>query len=108
MPLPADDITVMRKWIGDEPDTPVLESLHDIYDNYDKVVEHVLIQRLANLSLEVGSVTVPGLSVSHTTDLQAVKDTLSKFYASGGTGLEDTFEVGGAVKVTTIQKNYDR
>lgn len=96
----------MRQWVGTEPDDTVLEALYGVYDNYDKVILHVLNARLAELSLELGSVTVPGVSVSHSSDLQALESLIKRFENGGGTGLEETFS--GGLRIQSIQKNYSR
>jgi hypothetical protein len=105
--LLADDITVMRQWIGSEPVDATLQTYYDIYDNHDQVVLHVLRERLAELSIDLGSVTVPGVSVSHSTDLQALQDLIKKFQNEGGTGLEDSFSLGG-FQTQSIQVNFPR
>lgn len=106
MTLPADDLVVLRQWVGTEPDDASLEALYVVYENYDEVVLNVLNTRLAELTLELGSVTVPGVSISHSTDLEALKLLLKNFRNGGGTGLEDSFE--GGFRTQSIQINYPR
>jgi hypothetical protein len=107
MPLPADSITVVRKWIGDEPVDAALEALFEVYGTYDGIVLHVLNNRLAALTLDPSSITVPGLSVSHGSDLQALQLLLKQFHASGGTGLDETPASYGFA-IQSIRRNYPR
>ncbi len=111
MALPADDLVVVRKWIGEEadgaPSDAEFEALYNVYENYDKAVWHVLTQRLSTLTLEAGSVTVPGVSISHSTDLTALQDLMKRF-VNEGTGLEDEVSLNLGFSVTSMKRNYPR
>lgn len=100
MPLSPDAIVTIRGWVGSEPADSTLNTLYDQYLNHDEVVVYILRSRIAELSLEPSSVTVPGLSISHGSDLQAAQDALKNFMSSGGTGLEVTAYGVGTGKLT--------
>jgi len=111
MALPADDLIIIRQWVGLEvdggPTDAELEVLYDVYGNYDLVVMHVLNARLVGLTLEAGSVTVPGISVSHSSDLQALLEVMKRFRNEGGTGLEEETSFSGLL-ITSMKRNYPR
>lgn len=93
MPLGAEELKVIRSWVGEDPATETLDALYDQYQNYDTVVDHVLRERLANYSLEPASLSVPGLSYSNGANIQTTEDLLARL-ANGGTGLEEGTPVG--------------
>lgn len=90
MPLSPEAIQKIRGWTGSEPDDDQLQGLWLLYKNHDRIVTHVLRERISELSLEVSSLSVPGLSISHSTDLQAAQALLKEFLNSGGLGLDGT------------------
>lgn len=110
MALTAEELLVYRKWVGEEadgaPSDAVLNTLYDLYLNHDQAVLHVLTQRLTTMSLDYGSITVPGLSISRSADYQALESLIAKFKNEGGTGLEEEFSFG--LKTVSVKKNFPR
>lgn len=107
MPLSAEQLHVIREWVGVTPEDVVLETIYGFEGSFDKTVMYVLNQRLASLSAEPGSITVPGLSLSHSTDLEALKLLMNKFVASGGTGLDEEPAFLG-VGIISVKRNFPR
>lgn len=93
--LSTDDKLVMRRWLGDDEPTDLeLQTVFDVYESYDETVLHFLNKRMVDLSLEPASVTVPGLTVSHGADLEALKTLIKDFKTNGGTGLDEDQTLG--------------
>jgi hypothetical protein len=97
MPLTADEIFVMREWLGATPSDGELSSTFDLLGGYDATVRYYLNQRLVTLATEPGSISVPGLSVSHSTAFQALQALIDRFENGGGTGLDDSTTYGMAI-----------
>ena len=107
MALSAEELHAIRQWVGDTPDDSVLNVVYGYEATFDGTVMYVLNMRLASLSAEPGSITVPGLSVSHSTDLEALKLLISRFQNSGGTGLDEEPMFTG-IGFSTIRRNFPR
>lgn len=107
MPLTAENRVLVRGWVGAEPDDAALDALYDQFLNHDAVVDHVLRNRIATLSLEPSSVTVPGLSISHGSDLQALQELYKNWKASPGLGLEEDSDTTKAA-TGKLNRRYPR
>jgi hypothetical protein len=106
MPLSPDEIFVMRGWVGTTPSDAELQAIYDVVDGYDATVLYVLNQRRVNLSLQPASLSVPGLSVSHGSDLQALEALIDDFRNGGGTGLEEDSTLG--MQIQSIRRDFCR
>jgi hypothetical protein len=90
MPLSADELAVVRSWVGDEPLTADLDAIFDATSNYDEVVLQTLRKRLSNFTSDPASFSVPGLSITNGQNMISIEGMLKKFEAAGGTGLGTT------------------
>lgn len=107
MTLSSDDIVKMRQWLGDEEPTDTeLQTIFGVFKSYDETVLYFLNKRMADLSLEPASLSVPGLSISHSSDLEALRSLIKEFKASGGTGLDSEQSVG--FTVSKLVRKYPR
>lgn len=106
MPLTADEIFVMREWVGSTPSDVELNLIFDAVDSYDATVRYILNQRLVLLASEPGSISVPGLSVSHSTDFQALEALIERFENSGGTGLDEESTFG--LRLVSVRRDFLR
>jgi hypothetical protein len=99
MPLAPEGLTAIRQWVGTTPDDTIIGNIFTGQaDNHDRTVMFILRQRLAALTTEPSSLTVPGLSISHSTDYQALIELMKQFRTQGGTGLDEEamFMVGSS------------
>lgn len=94
MQLSADAELIIRTWVGDEPLTTDLEALYDVVLSWDAVVEATIRRKIALLSEDPSSISVPGLSVSNGQQIQTLQALLKEFKNSDGTGL-DAEALGG-------------
>lgn len=103
MALSADQELIVRSWVGDDPTTSYLEDLYDVVGSWDEVVRTTLRRKIALLSEDPSSISVPGLSVSNSQNLQAMQQTLKDFNNSGGTGLDEDSTMGmGTGRITRV------
>ncbi len=105
MPLSAENEVIVRRWVGDEDliSTAALDTLYDQFGTYDEVVLHVLRQRQVELVSQPSSLTVPGLSITNTTNIAELRELIDDFMEAGGTGLDgDASVVPAAFKVTHL------
>ncbi len=95
MPLSADQLRVIRTWVGDEPTTSYLDELYLQYGLCDDVVRASLRRKIALLAEQPSSISLPGgLSVSNGQQLISLQQTLRDFNNVGGTGLDTDGLVG--------------
>ena len=89
MALSADQELIIRTWVGDDFEASYLEDLYAALGNWDDVVRAAIRRKIAILSEDPTSISVPGLSISNGQQVVALQDLLDRFDAEGGTGLED-------------------
>ena len=106
MPLSADQIAVVRSWVGSEPSTTELQRYYARTASADAVVREVLRTRLVELTQEPASISVPGLSISNGQNIISLEALLKRFDQEGGTGL-DTGSVSG-VRTANMKRNFAR
>jgi hypothetical protein len=94
MALSADQEIVLRTWVGDEPTVAYLEDLYAVHGSWDQVVISTLRRKIAVLSEDPTSISVPGLSITNGQQVIAVQQTLKDFMNSGGTGLDEESTMG--------------
>jgi hypothetical protein len=89
MPLSAEQELKLRRWVGSEELVPTtdLENLYEIFGSYDEVVLHVLRQRQVDLTSQPSSLSVPGLSITNTTNIAELRELIDEFINTG-TGLD--------------------
>jgi len=93
----------MRTWVGTEPTDDELQDRYDRLGNFDKVVLEALEYKLALLSEQPASLTVPGLSISVGQNMTMLEAAIKRFRSSGGLGL-DTESAGLGFSVVQITR----
>ena len=78
----------MKAWVGSAWPTPDIEDRYESLGSFDEVIKQILNQQIADLAAQPSSISVPGLSISNTQNLQSLEQTLSRFLASGGSNLD--------------------
>jgi hypothetical protein len=94
MALSPDQEIIVRTWVGDDPTTSELEDLYTVLGSWDEVVRATLRRKIALLSEDPTSLTVPGLSISNSSQISALQQMLKDFNNSGGTGLDADSAMG--------------
>lgn len=89
MPLSAEQDLRLRRWVGSEEliSTADLENLYEIFESYDEVVLHVLRQRQVDLTSQPSSLSVPGLSITNSTNIAELRQLIDEFIVTG-TGMD--------------------
>lgn len=89
MAFTAEQETRVRRWVGSEDliSTADLEALYEIFNSYDEVVLHVLRQRQVDLTSQPSSLSVPGLSITNSTNIAELRELIDEFMGVG-TGLD--------------------
>lgn len=94
MALLAEEELVIRTWVGDDPTASELEDLYTVLGTWDEVVRATLRRKIALLTEEPSSLSVPGLSVSNGQQIMSLQQLLKDFNNSGGTGLDSESTMG--------------
>lgn len=102
MPLSAEELNVIRSWVGDEPTTVELQEIYDETGDYDQVVRRTLRRKLALLTESPASLSVPGLSISNGQNIISLEGLLKRFDNEGGTGLVDGESTGTVLGVVAV------
>lgn len=91
MPLSAEEEGTMRRWVGTEALIPTseLQAIYDMFGSFDETVMHVLRQRQVDLVSQPSSLSVPGLSITNSTNIAELRELIEAFLDSGGTGLDE-------------------
>lgn len=108
MALSADQETILRTWVGDDPTNAELEALYAIHESWDEVVRSTLRRKIALLSEDPTSLSVPGLSISNGQQITTLQQLLRDFNNSGGTGLDETPGTGGFTISKVVRANASR
>lgn len=101
MAITDDAIAVIKSWVGSGWDEDDISDRFDRLGSYDATVTEILNQQIADLAAQPSSLSVPGFSISQGQNMSTLKDTLERFLATGGTGIDD--EVDGVKPVRFIQ-----
>lgn len=85
MPLEDNDFTIIRSWVGETPTDDDLEERFDRLGQVNMVIEETLRYQLAKLTEQPASMTLnDGTSVSYSDNINALRETLRRFFAQGG------------------------
>lgn len=96
MALSADQLRVIRTWVGDEPTEAYLNELYTQFALCDEVVRASIRRKIALLTEQPSSISLPGgLSISNGQQLISLQQTMRDFNNAGGTGLDEDTTVGG-------------
>ena len=110
MPLSADNEVVIRQWVGDDTvvTTDTLDELYDQFGTHDAVVLHVLRMRQTMYTAAPSSLSVPGLSITNSTNIAELRAFIDSFIAGGGTGLDgdDSVIMGNVTFGTLCRPDY--
>lgn len=89
MTLSVEQETKVRRWVGDPELVPTadLENLYEIFGSYDEVVLHILRQRQVEFTSQPSSLSVPGLSITNSTNIAELRALIDEFMNTG-TGLD--------------------
>ena len=89
MTLLAEQEAQLRRWVGNADLVPTadLENLYEIFNSYDEVVIHVLRQRQVELTSQPSSLSIPGLSITNSTNIAELRALIDEFLNTG-TGLD--------------------
>lgn len=83
------ELAAIRGWVGSLPSDDEIEEIYNRLGNFDATVLEILRTRLADYTSEPSSLSVPGLSISNTSNISALQQLISDFENSGGLGLDD-------------------
>jgi hypothetical protein len=106
MPLSADGELAVRRWVGSEDlvSTAELNSLFDQLGGHDVTVLHVLRQRQVELVSQPSSLSVPGLSITNSTNIAELRELIKAFEAEGGTGLDEDSAIAAPFSIGRLTR----